>query len=261
MNVSEKSVLITGAGSGIGAATAERFGDEGAAVVVTDKDESAAADTVETVREAGGDARAYELDVRDRDRFAEVYEQAEQAVGGIDVLVNNAGISPTSSFVDAEEDAVREAIDVNVFGTWNGCKVAVPRMRDGDRGSIVNVASIAGYRGWVAKSAYCLSKAAVLNFTRSLAMEEIDHGIRVNAVCPGTTDTPGTREFFETEVFEQFENLSDSDRARKLSENQYPIGRFLEPGEIANCIAFLASDEASGIVGEALTVDGGYTIA
>lgn len=261
MRVSEKVVLVTGAGSGIGAATAKRFGDDGATVAVTDKDESNAVSTTEQIREADGDAHTYKLDVRDQDQFETVYEQVEQEVGTIDIVVNNAGISPTASFLDTDESDLRDVLDVNVFGTWNGCQVAVPRMRDNGGGTIVNVASIAGYRGWQAKSAYCLSKAAVLNFTRSLAMEEIDHGIRVNAVCPGTTDTPNIRDFFETTIVEQFENVSDGQKARKQSEGQYPIGRFLEPEEIAGCIAFLASDDASGVVGEALTVDGGYTLA
>ena len=226
-------VLVTGAGSGIGAAVAHRFADEGFDVTVADLHPD------ETARELG--ATAIRLDVREE-------AQVEGAMKGVDVLVNAAGIGSTTTAPDTTLDVWENVFAVNARGTFLCCKHAIPGMRDRGGGAIVNVASIAGLVGLKNRAAYCASKGAVIALTRALAVDHVGDGIRVNAVCPGTVDSPWVRRLVE-EVGESLDAL----KARQ------PLGRLGTPEEIADAILYLATAEFA--TGTILTVDGGLTAA
>jgi NAD(P)-dependent dehydrogenase (short-subunit alcohol dehydrogenase family) len=226
-------VLVTGAGSGIGAATARLFADNGFDVTVADLEPD------DTARELG--ATSIRLDVRDE-------TQVEPAMRGVDVLVNVAGIGSTTSAPDTPLEVWEDVFAVNARGTFLCCKHAIPGMKARGGGAIVNVASVAGLVGLRNRAAYCASKGAVVALTRALAVDHVGDGIRVNAVCPGTVDSPWVRRLVE----DAGESL-DALRARQ------PIGRLGTPEEIAEAILYLATAEFA--TGTILTVDGGLTSA
>lgn len=268
MRLDGKTVLITGSGTGIGEATALRCAENGATVVSTDVDAEAAEATAASIREDGtdeqssssshstssrenGEATSYELDVTDDDRFHEVVDEVA-AERGLDVLVNNAGIGHPPSSVEDTDASVRDyVVDVNINGTWNGCHAALPVMKEQGSGSIVNMASVGGMLGFPYQSVYALTKAAVINFTRAVAAEAGPAGVRANAICPGFVDTQLSEAFFA--------GREDPEAAREETIEQYPLRRLGEPEEIADCVAFLASDAASFVTGHALTADGGFS--
>lgn len=250
MRLEGKTALITGAASGIGEATSLRFAEEGAHVIVTDIDSDGGPELVDDIEDAGGEATFYELDVTDADQFDEVVNTVVDE-HGLDILVNNAGTGHPSAYVEDTDEAMRDfVIDVNVKGVWNGCHAALPHMKEQGHGSIVNVGSLASIFGLPKQAAYSLSKGAVLNFTRAVAAEAGPHGVRANTVCPGFTDTP---------LLDQFLAMADDpEEAREKLRSDYPLKRLGEPEEIASCILFLASEEASWVTGHGLVVDGGY---
>lgn len=243
--------IVTGAGAGIGRATAERLAADGAHVIVTDVDEEGGEETVERIEDGGGSAEFEELDVTDAAAFKACVRDVED---DLDVVVNNAGIAHPLAAVEETDLSVRDrVIDVNVNGVWNGCRAALPVMKERGSGAIVNVASLGGMIGLAKQGAYTLTKGAVLNFTRTVATEAGPHGVRANAVCPG---------FIETALGESFfEERDDPEKARKRMEAQYPLKRLGKPEEVADAIAYLASDEASYITGHGLVLDGGYSIS
>ncbi|KTG11067.1 dehydrogenase [Haloprofundus marisrubri] len=252
MQLNGQTALVTGAASGIGEATAERLAAAGAHVVVTDVDTTGGEETVDRIEADDGDATFHELDVRDREAFISVVQAVDEE-HGLDVLVNNAGVGhspkPVEDLPPAERDFV---FDVNISGVWNGCAAALPAMKARGSGAIVNVASLAGVIGSPNLGAYSLSKGAVVNFTRTVAVEAGPAGVRANAVCPG---------FVEGGLGEQFfDSFDDPEAARERSRRGYALRRLGELDEIADAIAFLASDEASFITGESLMVDGGFSI-
>jgi NAD(P)-dependent dehydrogenase (short-subunit alcohol dehydrogenase family) len=253
MGFDGKTVLITGSGSGIGRATALRFAEAGATVVSTDIDGDAAADAADAINEAGGEATSHELDVRDGDQFHEVVDNVIDD-HGLDVLVNNAGVGHPPSRVEDTSDTARDyVIDVNINGTWNGCHAALPAFREQGSGAIVNVSSVAGKLGFPFQSVYAMTKAAIINFTRAVAAEAGPAGVRANAVCPGFVDTQLTDAYFA--------GREDPEAARKEMIEEYPLRRLGDPEEIADCIAFLASEQASFVTGHALTADGGFSVS
>ena len=235
-----RRALVTGAGSGIGAAVARRLAAGGASVVLADvrRDGIAA-----LAAELGGDAEPLLLDVRDEDAVA-------PAVAGLDVLANVAGIGSTQSAPDTPLEVWEDVFAVNARGTFLTCKHAIPDMAARGGGAIVNVASVAALVGLRNRAAYCASKGAVVALTRALAVDHVGEGIRVNAVCPGTVDSPWVRRLVE----EAGESL-DALRARQ------PLGRLGTPEEIAEAIVYLASDRAGFVTGSVLTIDGGLTAA
>ncbi|WP_436901085.1 SDR family NAD(P)-dependent oxidoreductase [Halovenus halobia] len=250
MRLEDKTALITGAASGIGEATALRFAEEGAEVIVTDINSEEGPKIANEINEAGGDATFYELDVTDEQRFDELAEEVYEN-HGLDILVNNAGTGHPSAYVEDTDTSMRDFVmDVNIKGVWNGCHAALPHMKEQESGSIVNVGSLASIFGLPKQAAYSLSKGAVLNFTRAVASEAGPKGVRANTVCPGFTDTPLLDQFLAA--------ADDPEQAREKLRQDYPLGRLGEPEEIANCILFLASDEASWVTGHGLVVDGGY---
>ena len=252
MRFDGETVFVTGGGSGIGRETAMRCAEEGADVVVADVDREAVEETTDAIGEAGGKASSHELDVRDADALAEAIDTTAEE-GGIDVLVNNAGIShPRSDMEDVDIEVRDRVIDINTKGVWNGCRAAIPHLKDQGSGAIVNTASLAGLIGMPGGAAYSLSKGAVVNFTRAIAAELGSHGVRANAVCPGVVETPLVTDDRDPE---EWPDLRD-----RMAE-AYPLGRLGRPEDVANAVRFLASEEAAWITGHALVVDGGYSCA
>lgn len=244
-----KAALITGGGRGIGAATAQMFAREGARVAVVDVN---AADVETVVRGIGNDAIGHTADITDEAAAARAVQAAVGAVGRLDILVNNAAIRDVGPVAETPNAAWRRTLDVNLFGTVNVTRAALPHLRRANGGSIVNLSScyaLTGRAGW---GQYDASKAALIAFTRSLAHEEAPHNIRANAVCPGGTLTPFThgrskaRGMTEEEIIASGGADSIFKRWATLDEIAYPI-------------LWLASDEASFITGIALPVDGGLT--
>jgi NAD(P)-dependent dehydrogenase (short-subunit alcohol dehydrogenase family) len=243
-----KVALITGAGSGIGRASALRFGAEGARVVAVDFDAASGRTTADQVRAAGGDADFVRADVARAADVAAMVNFAEQRFGALHVLFNNAGVFPDEdgSVVDTDEATFDRVIGVNLKGVFLGCKYGIPALLRAGGGSIVNTASLVAVMGSAtAQSAYTASKGGVLALTREIAVEFARRGIRANALCPGPVNTPLLQTL-----------LADpAARARRLVH--LPMGRLAEADEIASAALFLASDESSYVNGAAFLVDGG----
>jgi len=246
MTVSDKVVAVTGAGAGMGRATAELFAERGASVVVVDLEEDAAVETADRIAADGGEATAVRADVSDADDVEGFVEHAVDTYGRLDVLHNNAGIPQRSTPVeDVTEETWDRIQDVNLKSAFLGAKFAVPQMREQGGGVILNTASTAAIRPRTGLSAYCASKGGMVTLTKQLAHELAEDGVRVNAICPVATDTEMLPEFTS-------EGLSVDEMAATI-----PLGRLAEPDDIAQAAAFLASDDADMITGTALEVDGG----
>jgi 3-oxoacyl-[acyl-carrier protein] reductase len=239
--------VVTGAASGIGRATAERFAAEGAAVLLADLAAEAGEGAAAAIRARDGRAEFLATDVT---READVQAMIEAAVarfGRLDILVNDAGTGRFVPFTELEPAEWDRIFAVNLRGVYLGCRYAVPHLRQSGRGVILNVASQSGLQSQPMNEAYCASKAGVIMLTRSLARELGPEGIRVNCICPGGTNTPLLRAFTRS--------IRDADAAPARP----PMGRFAAPEEIAAAALFLVSDEASFVTGVALPVDGGAT--
>jgi len=246
MTVSDKVVAVTGAGAGMGRATAELFAERGASVVVVDLEEDAAVETADRIAADGGEATAVRADVSDADDVEGFVEHAVDTYGRLDVLHNNAGIPQRSTPVeDVTEETWDRIQDVTLKSAVLGAKYAVPQMREQGGGVILNTASTAAIRPRNGLSAYCASKGGMVTLTKQLAHELAEDGVRVNAICPVATDTEMLPEFTS-------EGLSVDEMAATI-----PLGRLAEPDDIAQAAAFLASDDADMITGTALEVDGG----
>lgn len=243
-----RRAVVTGAGSGIGRATAHRLAAAGAEVLGADIDERAARQTAEA---GEGRLSATRVDVTDESSVQSLFAQADERWdGGLDILANIAGVGTTTNVVDTSLDDWERVFAVNARGTFLCSREAVPRMIASGGGSIVNMASVAGLVGLRNRAAYCASKGAVVAFTRALAVDHVAQGVRVNAVCPGTVDSPWVRRLIE-EVGERREDLV----ARQ------PMGRLGSPAEIADAVFYLVSDAAGFITGSELVIDGGLTAA
>ena len=234
-----RRALVTGAGSGIGESVARGLHAEGAEVVLADL----SGERVQAVADELGDrSSAIALDVRDED------EVAAATAGGFDILANIAGVGSTTTAPDTSLEVWENVFAVNSRGTFLCCKHAIPAMVERGGGVIVNMASIAGMVGLKNRAAYCASKGAVIAFTRALAIDHVGDGIRVNAVCPGTVDSPWVRRLVE-DVGESLDTL----RARQ------PMGRLGSTDEVAKAVLYLASDDADFVTGSTLVIDGGMT--
>lgn len=253
MRFDNDTVFITGAGSGIGRATALCVAEQGGFVVATDVDDDGGEATVDAVEEVGGDAVYHTLDVTDPEAFERVVDTAAEEYG-LDGIVNNAGIGyPPALVEDTGESTLEYVIDVNQKGVFYGCQAALPHFKRQGSGAIVNVGSLASFLGMAHQSVYSMTKGAVLNFTRAVAAEAGRDGVRANAVCPGFIETPLGDQYFEIQ--------DDPEAAKKRAAKKYPLKRLGQPDEIADAIAFLLSDEASFITGHGLVVDGGFSIS
>jgi NAD(P)-dependent dehydrogenase (short-subunit alcohol dehydrogenase family) len=247
MRMRGKTAIVTGAGSGLGRATAVRLAAEGARVACVDRAGDHAEATARAIGGNGGEAFALEADVTDDRACARMIEATLARFGGLTTLVNSAGVTGAPGDAAPAEDW-RRVVDVNLTGSWLPSCAAREALAAGGHGTITNLASIYGVVGGSTSPAYAASKGGVANLTRQLAIQWAP-AIRVNCVCPGHVDTPLTA----------FIMTDPAWRARMLP--RYPLGRFGRPEDVAAAILYLASDEAAFVTGVALPVDGGYTAA
>jgi 2-keto-3-deoxy-L-fuconate dehydrogenase len=242
------TAIVTGAGSGMGRAIALRFADEGARVLVSGRSIGNVNETAEAVRERGAEAQAVECDVAEEQSVLALYEAFDEGLGpDLNVLVNSAGIGSFTSTEGTDLDTWERVFAVNSRGVFLMSKHGLGRLRPPDA-SVVNIASVAGMVGIPDRAAYCASKGAVIAFTRAMAIDCVERGIRVNALCPGTTDT----RWIQRVVDEEGESRDD------LAARQ-PMGRLGTAEEIAEAAVYLASPEASFTTGSEMVVDGGLT--
>ena len=251
MSLAGRVVLVTGAARGIGAAVADAFGAAGASVAVGDVDTSGAADVAARVVDAHGvTAVGVDVDVTSREAVDAALAKIEAELGPLDVLVNNAGIDVIKPFVESTAAEWERIIAVNLMGTFHCCQAALGGMIERGSGVIVNFASDAGRVGSSGEAVYSATKGGILAFTKTLARETARHGIRVNCVSPGPTDTA------------LLAQVADADpKLRDALARSIPMRRVAEPGDIAPAVVFLAGDGARYITGQTLSVSGGLTMA
>lgn len=247
--------LVTGGGAGIGAATGRLFCAEGAKVLLVDANREALEATVAAIRaeQPGAEVLGFPADVAQEGLALEAVAVAESSFGGLDVLVNNAAMRNYSALADARPDEWEAMVRVNLMGTAGYCRAALPALRRSGRGAIVNVSSCYAVTGRKGMGLYDATKAGMLAMTRTLAFEEAPHGVRANAVCPGSTLT-------EFHVQRATAAGKSVERLRTERNTTSLLGRWAEPAEIAYPILWLASAEASYITGTTLLVDGGLHV-
>jgi NAD(P)-dependent dehydrogenase (short-subunit alcohol dehydrogenase family) len=251
MRLASKVAIITGAGAGIGRSTALLFAKESAKVVVADCDSERGAETVSIIREDGGEATFVQVDVSKAADAERMARTAVETYGQIDILVNNAGIYVQANAVEMTEEDWDRILDVNLKGVFLCSKHCISEMIKGGGGSIVNIGSEAGIVGIKNQVAYNVSKGGIIALTKSTAVDFAAHNIRVNCVCPGTTETPLVKAAVE--------RAQDPAAARRALEEVRPANRLGRPEEIAAGILYLASDESPYATGSILSIDGGYT--
>ena len=249
MRLSGKVAIVTGAGRGIGQATAMLFAEEGARVLVVDWNRETGSATTAAIQAAGHEARFCYADVS---KAADVEAMVRTAVtewGRLDVLVNNAAIQIVRKLVETSEEEWDRIQSVNLKGVFLGCKYAIPEMLRGGGGAIVNIASVLGLVGDPELAAYCAAKGGVITLTKAAALTYGPQGIRVNAICPGDVDTPMAQEYFDA--------APDPAALRQEVASKYALRRISSPREVAEAALFLASEASSFMTGAALVVDGG----
>ncbi len=246
-----KIALVTGAGSGIGAAIAEAFAAAGAQVVVTDRDERTADATRERIARTGRTATMRALDVADEAQCARCAEAVLQRHERLDVLVNNAGVGHVGTLMQTDGADLDRLMAVNVRGVFNVTKAFLPSMLARRAGTIINMASIGGVVGIRDRLAYCTTKFAVVGLTKSMALDHALDGIRVNCICPGRVETPW--------VAQRLAEYPDPEKARREMTATQAVGRMGRPEEVAAAAVYLASDEASFVTGTAFMIDGGWS--
>jgi NAD(P)-dependent dehydrogenase (short-subunit alcohol dehydrogenase family) len=251
MRLAGKVAIITGAGAGIGRATALLFAKEGAKVVVADRDSERGAETVSIIREDGGEATFIQVDVSQAADAERMARATVETYGKLDILVNNAGIYTQGSVVEMTEEDWDRILDVNLRGVFLCSKYCIPEMIKGGGGSVVNIGSEAGIVGIQNQVAYNVSKSGVIALTKSTALDFAAHNVRVNCLCPGRTLTP----LVEKVIAE----AQDPESTQRALEEDRPLKRMGRPEEIAAGILYLASDESLYATGSILSIDGGYT--
>jgi 2-hydroxycyclohexanecarboxyl-CoA dehydrogenase len=240
-----KIAIVTGAGQGIGAGVASKLSEEGATVVVTDINEETAKQTATAL---GNGAIGIRTDVTDRDSVDAMVDQVIAEFGRVDVLVNNAGWDKGEAFVDSEPETWDRIIQINLYGVLNTSKKVLPIMAEQGYGKVVNLGSDAGRVGSSGEAVYSAAKGGVIAFTKAMAREMARAEVNVNCVCPGPTDTA------------LFASMG-GEKLREALKKAIPLRRLGQPQDLANAIAFLASDEASFITGQTVSVSGGLTMS
>jgi NAD(P)-dependent dehydrogenase (short-subunit alcohol dehydrogenase family) len=239
--------FITGAGSGIGRASALELTRRGLRIVAADLDREAAEATAELVRSAGGSAVGVHVDVRDESEVRAAVDVGVARYGGVDVAVNCAGVLADGTITATTVEQWRSVQDVNVTGTFLVCRAVIPLMAAAGGGAIVNLASAAALAPRPGLAAYAVSKAAVVMLTKSIALDHASQAIRANCVCPGVVDTPMMA-------------LDDDSSARDSTNRSHPLGRVATAGEVAGLIGYLVSPECSFMTGAAVVFDGGLSL-
>jgi NAD(P)-dependent dehydrogenase (short-subunit alcohol dehydrogenase family) len=243
-----KRAVVTGAGAGIGRSIALRLASEGARVALADVDEEAAE---KVASEIDGETLVRRTDVTRAEEVEELVASAVEAWGGLDVMVNNAGVGVAATVVDTTEEDYERVMDVCVRGTLLGMKYAIPAIRDAGGGSVINMSSVAALVGITDRAVYSAAKGAILSMTRAAAIDHIGEGVRVNCIAPGTVDTPWIDRITS--------GYDDPEETRAKMQARQPHSRFVTPEEIAAMAAYLASDEAASCIGACMIVDGGVT--
>lgn len=244
-----KVAVVTAGGSGIGAAAARRFAGEGAAVIVADLSGTRAEKIGSEIKAAGGRVKWIKMDAADPEGVEATIKLALDSFGRLDIMFNNAGMAEVAPLDEITLESWNRVLAVTLTSTFLGMKYSLPIMRKQGGGAIVNTASISGTRGDYGMASYNAAKAGVINLTRSAALENARHKIRVNCVCPGAINTRAP----------ELMGRDRADEFRRIQGAAHPLGRMGEADEIANAVLFLASDEASFITGEAIVADGGLT--
>lgn len=243
----DKIAVVTGAGRGIGKAIAEKLSNEGSTVVVSDVDADSA---TATAKELGGNAVGLHVDVASKESVEAMIDEVRTRFGRLDVLVNNAGWDKAEPFLDSSESDWDRIFAINLYGTLYTAKAALPLMVEQQSGSIVNLGSDAARVGSSGESVYSAAKGGIVSFTKTLAREMARNRINVNCVCPGPTDT------------DLFASIGgDNPKLRESLTKAIPFRRLAEPRDLANTVAFLASDEAGFLTGQTVSVSGGLTMS
>ena len=254
MRLKTRVAVITGGGSGIGAAICRAFAEEGAVVAVTDVQEDAAENVAEAICKNGGTAMPWCMDITQKASVEDAADRIENRLGPINTWVNNAGISRIIPFLDCTEEIWDSTLTVNLKGSFLGCQAAIRRMLPRKEGVIINMSSQSGKVGNSRYQAYCASKFGVIGLTQSLAVEFASQGIRVNALCPGVVFTP----MWESQLQDYAEKKKMSaEEVKTYWERSIPAGRIAGTGDVAKAAVYLASDDASYIIGQALNISGG----
>jgi NAD(P)-dependent dehydrogenase (short-subunit alcohol dehydrogenase family) len=254
MRLRDRVAVVTGGGSGIGAAICKAFAEEGAAVAVGDLNSEAARQVADEICASGGTAVAKVFDVSDPAAVERAADEVVSELGPLSIWVNNAGVSYVAPFLECTEDQWERTLRVNLTGAFLGCRAAISRMLPRGRGVILNMSSQSGKVGNSHYAAYCASKFGIIGLTQSLAVEFADRGIRVNALCPGVVMTPLWEGMIDD--YARKRGLKPED-VRPYIESKIPMHRLCEPEDVARCAVFLASDDASYITGQAVNISGG----
>jgi NAD(P)-dependent dehydrogenase (short-subunit alcohol dehydrogenase family) len=243
-----KRAIVTGAGAGIGRSIALRLASEGARVALADVDEEAAK---KVASEIDGETLARRTDVTRAGEVEALVSSVVEEWGGLDVMVNNAGVGVAATAVDTTEEDYERVMDVCLRGTLLGMKYAIPAIRDSGGGSVINMSSVAALIGLKNRAVYSAAKGAILSLTRAAAIDHVEEGVRVNCIAPGTVDTPWVSRITA--------GYDDPEEARANMQARQPHNRFVTPEEIAAMAAYLASDESASCIGACMIVDGGVT--
>jgi 2-hydroxycyclohexanecarboxyl-CoA dehydrogenase len=248
-----KTVVVTGGGGGIGGATCRRFAAEGARVAVFDLSLEAAQKVADAIREAGGEALALRCDITNRSEVEAALAQTESKLGPVDVLVNNAGWDVFRPFTKTEPAQWDKLIAINLTGALHMHHAVLPGMAERKRGRIINIASDAARVGSSGEAVYAACKGGLVAFSKTIAREHARHGITVNVVCPGPTDTALFAEYKE--------GAGNPEKLLEAFQRSIPLGRIGQPDDLPGAIVFFASDDAGYITGQVMSVSGGLTMA
>lgn len=249
MRLKDKVAFITGAGKGIGQSTALLFAQEGASLGLLDLDAQALKQTQQRIESTGGQCSIFPVDVRSSDDVRAAIDQTSERFGGLDTLVANAGVAVPGSVVDMSEEELERVLDINFKGVFRVSKYGIPHLLERGGGSVINITSTQGWRGFPGWSGYAATKGAIIALSRQVAMEYSRQNIRCNSIAPGAIDTP-----MNEWVFAQAE---DPVAERKKWDEENPLGRIGTGDDIARAALYLASDDAEWVTGTCLVVDGG----